>query len=355
MQPHGKLVWWFVGIGWLVWPWPCAGKSPGVRPRSRVPAEPVGCDLRGNATVASNVAIYLNADGQTPVARFTGARSPIGLAKVSAGSNRLGIRTGFGTGGFRIRGYIDLDQVPVISKSRLEIAAGHLWIPEGQKVRVMEAGKDGFRVEKRLVGPIDQSFEAWAACGQLELGAGRPSPSRVPGAASSYLLEEPTLELYDDWRAGRRQLVLLHRSPQGAGLLLFSTQRTGEWVRVLYFGGVEIDAWAPSGALEALPPGEIADGSPAASVESSRTLRLAEWKRETRTNAEVPIRLEAREQAPVVGVIERNTDTVVVNEVAGWSSVMPRSMHVAPYDGGAFWVRTGELDNAAHAPDAGAR
>ena len=175
----------------------------------------------------------------------------------------------------------------------------------------------------------------------------RPSPSRVPGTALSYVLEAPTIELYDDWRAGRRRLTSLQRSPQGAGLLVFSTQRTAQWVRVLYFGGVEIDAWVPSQDLVALPPGEISDGSPAAPVDVSRTLKLAEWMRETRTHAEVPIRLQAREQAPVVGVVERDTDTVVVNEVAGWSSVVPRSMHVAPYGGGGFWVRTGELDNAA--------
>jgi hypothetical protein len=355
MRSAGKLVWGFVGIGWLVSAAPCAGKPARTQVASRTPAELVGCDLRGSAQVGSDVVVYMTAQGRAPVARFAGVPSALWLTKAPAGSSRLGIRTGTGTGSFRIRGYIDAAQAPVAARARLEIADGHLWIAEGQTVRVLEAGKDRFRVEKRLADSIDQSFEVWAACGQLEIGAGRPLPSRVPGTASSYVLERPTIELYDDWRASRKLLTSLHRSPQGSSLLFFSTQRTGEWVHVLYFGGVEIDAWAPAGELVALPPGEIADGSPAVPVESNRRLKLAAWKREMRTNAEVPIRLLARERAAVVGVIEPGTDTIVVNEVAGWSSVMPRSMHVAPPGEGLFWVRTSELAKAARAPTAGTR
>ncbi|MBN1611463.1 MAG: hypothetical protein JW940_32820 [Polyangiaceae bacterium] len=355
MRSHGKLVWWFVGIGWLVSASPCAGKPATAQAPRGVRTELLGCDLRGSAPVVSDVVVYRTAQGRTPVARFTGAPSALWLTKVPAGSSRLGIQTGIGTGSFRIRGYIDAARAPVVSKARLEIATGHLWIAKGQTVRVLESGKDRFRVEKRLTDPIDQSFEAWATCEQLELGAGRPSTSQVPGSALSYVLEAANIDLYDDWRAGRRVLTSLHRSPRGSGLLLFSTQSTEHWVRVRYFGGIEIDAWAPAGDLVALPPGEIADGSPAAAVESNRTLKLAEWKRETRTHAEVPIRIEAREQAPVVGVIEPNTDTVVVHEVAGWSSVMPRSIHVAPYNDGVFWVRTSDLEKADRPLGGGAR
>jgi hypothetical protein len=350
MRSQGKLVWWFLGMGWAVFASPCAGMAAGAPTPRATPAELVGCDLRGNAKVPSDVVIYLTAQGRTPVARFTGAPSALWLTRVPTGSSRLGIQTGTGTGSFRLRGYINAAEAPVVAKRRLEIAKGHLWIAEGQPVRVLEPGKEQFRVEKRLTDPIDQSFEARATCGQLELGAGRPSPSRVPGSALSYVLEQPSIELYDDWHADRKLLTSLHRSPRGPGLLLYSTQRAAEWVRVLYFDGVEVDAWAPSADLVALPPGEIADASPAAPVESNQTLKLAAWKREVRTLTEVSIRLEAREPAPVVGVIEPGTDAVVVNEVAGWSSVMPRSVHVAPYDDGVFWVRTSELEKATRAP-----
>lgn len=355
MGSRGRLVLGLVGVGWLGFALPCAGAPrKGEAPRA-APLEQVGCDLRGSARMPSNVIVYLSADGRTPVARFTGARSALWLTRVPAGSSRLGIQTGTGTGSFRIRGYIHAAAVPVVSKTRLDVTQDHLWIAEGQSVRVVESGKGRFRVEKRLTDPIDQTFTAWASCEQLALGPGWPSPSRIPGSALGHVLKQPSIELYDAWHASRKLVTRLHRSSQGSGVLLFSTRRMGEWVRVLYFGGVEIDAWAPARALVALPPGEIVDGSPTAPFEPSRTLRLAESTREIRSNAEVPIRVEAREQAPIVGVIEPDTDTVVVNDVAGWSSVMPRSMHVAPYNDGAFWVRTSELESAARGQDAGTR
>jgi hypothetical protein len=354
MGSLGRLVLGLVGIGWFAFALPCAGETARAPTPSGSPAEPVGCDLRGSARMPSNVVLYWTVDGRTPVARFTGARSALWLTRVPAGSNRLGIQTGTGTGSFRIRGYIDAGQAPVVSKTRLDVTSGHLWIAEGQSVRVVQPGNGRLKVEKRLTDPIDQTFSAWATCHELALGAGwPPPPSRVPGTALGYVLREPTIELFDDWRASRKLIASLHRSSRGSGLLLFGTQRVGEWVRVLYFGGIEIDAWAPARNLVALPPGEIVDGSPSAPFDSNRTLRLAESTREIRPNAEVPIRLEARERAPVVGVIEPNTDTIVVNDMAGWSSVMPRSMHVAPYNDGAFWVRTNELETAACAQDAG--
>jgi hypothetical protein len=353
MGSRGKLAMGLVGVGWLALALPCAGETSKKPPLSGAPAEPVGCDLRGSAKVPSNVIVYLAADGRTPVARFTGARSALWLTKVPPGSSRLGIQTGTGTGSFRIRGYIDSAQIPVVSKTRLDVTKGHLWIAEGQGVRIVEPGAGRVRVEKRLSEPIDQTFSAWATCEQLTLGAGWPAPSRVPGAALGYVLRESKLDLFDDWRETRKLVTSLQRSSHGTGVLLFGTQRAGEWVRLVYFGGIEIDAWAPSRNLVALPPGEIVDAGPALPFDSNRVLKLAESARELRPNAEVAIRLEAREQGAVIGVIEPGTETIVVNDVAGWSSVMPRSMHVAPYNDGTFWVRTSELEAAARARDGG--
>ena len=59
--------------------------------------------------------------------------------------------------------------------------------------------------------------------------------------------------------------------------------------------------------------------------------------------SEVQLRLSARNSEPVIGVIEPDTETIVVDVVAGWANVLPGSLNVLPPKEGNFWVRAAEL------------
>lgn len=343
MTWRNKVAGWSVGaVAWfafstvpLVW----AG------PPSTASASEAGCEMGGTVTMPARVAIHAAADTSSPIGRFTGAPSALSVLRSPAGSDRMAVQTGSGRGSFRLTGYVASAELPVVTTAPVVVVDGHLWIVGGQEVRVAGAERGRLRVEKRLRRPIDQTFTAWAPCGSLGLGVESPPESHVAGNALGYVVKGPAVELYDQWGAGQKLVTLLRRSSNGPGLLLFSTERRGSWVRVEYSGAVRIDAWARARDLEALPPGEIMDSAPSVTLQSRRVLRLAKQGREVRSTSEVPIRLEPHANAPVVGVIEADTDTTVVHEAAGtWLSVLPRSMNVAPYGDGNFWVLRSELE-----------
>ena len=207
------------------------------------------------------------------------------------------------------------------------------------------AERNRLKIEKQLTRPIDQTFAAWAPCGTVGLGSSTAPETHVAGNALGYVVKRPALELFDHWGAHQKLVTVLRRSSVGSGILLFSTERRGSWVRVEYSGAIGIDAWARARDLEALPPGEIMDNPPTTTLHSRRALRLARSGRQIRSTDEVPIRLEPRADAPVVGAIEPDTDTIVVHEAAAvWVSVLPKSMNVAPPGDGNFWVLRAELE-----------
>ena len=53
--------------------------------------------------------------------------------------------------------------------------------------------------------------------------------------------------------------------------------------------------------------------------------------------------MKAGDSNPVVGRIEANTETYVLDIVAGWASVLPKSLNVTPHGDYQFWVKASEL------------
>jgi hypothetical protein len=72
-------------------------------------------------------------------------------------------------------------------------------------------------------------------------------------------------------------------------------------------------------------------------------LAVQEAVRTVKTRQEIPIRTEPKDSAPVIGRIEPDTETLVMDIVAGWTSVLPKSLHVAPAEGQQFWVPSKQL------------
>lgn len=77
-------------------------------------------------------------------------------------------------------------------------------------------------------------------------------------------------------------------------------------------------------------------------VRNPARLALPGTPRVVRTTREVPLRTAAKEGEPV-GIIESGAETYVLDVVAGWASVLPKSLDVMPIENGQFWVKKAEL------------
>jgi hypothetical protein len=65
--------------------------------------------------------------------------------------------------------------------------------------------------------------------------------------------------------------------------------------------------------------------------------------RMVKTTRELPLRVAARDADPPIGVIEPETEVFVMDTVAGWANVLPKSLHVLPVDNLSFWVKSSDL------------
>jgi hypothetical protein len=302
------------------------------------------CQLQG-VVVMPRTALYDRETEGSPIARL-GGEVPVtvtGFPKQGSGG-RARIETGTGRGSFRLSGYMDAAKVPVFTERDVPVVAGHLWIGTGQQVVVLRSSGGQLRVSKTLTSPIDQTFTGSAPCSSFTLTQGTPPGWNVPGGARGYVLKQPSVDLYDGWTDDRNPVTTLRRSSSGNGILLWGIERHGGWVHVVYHADVIIDAWAPAKELHPLPPGETMDQQ-AGSVTQPGSPRLAPAAsmQLVKTSKAVRIRLNAKDDDPTIGYIEPDTDTYVVDTMAGWSSVIPKALNVLPYGDGHFWVKSSDL------------
>jgi hypothetical protein len=124
----------------------------------------------------------------------------------------------------------------------------------------------------------------------------------------------------------------------------FSTEQRGGFVHVQYQDDVSIDAWAKASDLTPLARGETSDLPPSSySMSTPPQLQLPQSPRVVKTTRELPLRLAAKDAAAPVGVIEADTEVYVMDTVAGWANVLPKSLHVLPAGELSFWVKSAEL------------
>lgn len=303
------------------------------------------CSIQGTALMPKDLSIHDAAQGGQPIARFSGGESALTVTEFPTGSSgRARVETGTGNGSFRISGWVDATQIPVFTARQVPIHPGHLWIGKNQKVSVLGATGSSLKVKKKLTTPIQQSFSATAPCSFFTLEERTPPGWSVPGHARGYVVKKDQLELYDEGRSGSSLITVLNRAPSSNGILLWSTERRGGWVRVEHHGAIVLDAWARSRDLKALPPGETMDQLKGpVSKRNPPRLALAEQPKLVTTTREIELRDAAGDKAKVIGKIERTTETYVLDIVAGWASVLPKSLHVAPVGEQQFWVKASEL------------
>lgn len=301
------------------------------------------CALSGMPVMPYNLDVYDQASGGSVIARFTGGQTALAASDFPASTGgRARVRTGTGTGSFRIAGYVDASRIPVFTAQDVAIVPAHLWIAQERRVRVTGASPGKLQVELSVSAPIQQTFTAHAPCSELTLTQQTAPGWTVPGHARGYVVKRDEARMYA--APGGDLVTVLHRAPASTGILLWSRERRGAWVRVEYHGDIRLDAWARAAELHALPPGETMDQMRGPVLQhGSPRLQLAQKPQVVRTTKQVPLRTTTSDSAPVIGLIEAGTDTYVLEVVAGWANVLPRALNIAPAAGGEFWVKAADL------------
>lgn len=302
------------------------------------------CTLNGTAQMPVDLPIYDKSDGGSAIARFTGADTPLVATDFFfSGGQRVRVQTGTGSGGFRIDGWVDASKVPVVTRSTVAVIEHHLWIAPQREVSVQSAGLGKLRVKRNVKSPFNQTFTAWADCSDLGLGTRTPAGWTPPGDARGYVAKKD-VELWSSNEEDKSLVTILTPVEDSNGILLWSIERKGGWIHIMHHSDVVIDAWARAKDLKALPKGETMD-QPVANVSKRNPpqLKLAANPKVVTASKDVPVRGSASEKAAVIGTIETGAELYVLDIVAGWASVLPKNLNVAPYGDGSFWAKASEL------------
>jgi hypothetical protein len=316
---------------------------------SRIQAKPPdpapNCGQRGHAVFDASTTL-LDAAGH-PIARFSGGESAVTfLAPPVNGSELSKIETGTGRGSFRLQGFVKASELRLYTSASLPIVSGHVWLEVG--TRVIAAGSSGgkVRVEKQLRTPFQQRFSASADCSVLSFSAASPAPFSPPLSARVFVMKGSELELFGAVPPIGSALLTLVRSPELDGVSFFSREQRGGFVHVEYRGEIKVDAWAKAEQLTPLPRGENVDVPQTTySLSSPPELQLPTPPRIVTAKREVALRTASKDSEPAIGVIEPDTEVFVLDTVAGWAKVLPKSLHVLPYGDRSFWVKAAELDS----------
>ncbi len=303
------------------------------------------CSVSGKGVVEKGVLIY-NADKDgTPIAGFATQEVFLTVSDFPAdpGAGRAKVKTGKGSGSIRIEGFIDPTKIPLAAKQDVTVVAEHVWIGRGEAVKLKGASPGKLHVQTTITA-TQQTLKGKATCSQLAVGPVKTDEFELPKDAKKWVLKSTSLDLFSE-SGGGSSVFTIEVPNAGAGVLLYSTEMKGPWVRVQHKGSLTVDAWAKMGDLKPFPKGEMLD---ALSTNSMVSISPAKLKVEGSTklvmvDKDVPLRLTANDGVKAIGVIESGAEVVVVDTVAGWSRIYPKGLEIIPPDGKDFWAKAKDL------------
>lgn len=307
------------------------------------PAAAPACGQRGK--VAFDKDTVLTDGNGRKLARFSGGESAVTLlAPPASGTDLARIETGTGRGSFRVAGFVKAAELPIFTSSALPVVSGHVWLAQGTRVTVAGVSNGKVRIEKQLTTPFNQRFGALTDCSALTFTPPTPPSTSMPGTARVYLMKIALLDLFGDMPPTGSPITTLQRAPSVDNVRFFSTETRGGFVHVQYQGDINVDAWAKASDLSALPRGETSDLPPSSyNLTTPPQLQLSQMPRVVKTSRELPLRLAARDAEAPIGVIETETEVYVMDTVAGWANVLPKSLHILPAGEQSFWVKAADL------------
>ena len=189
------------------------------RPRRAPPSGAPACVLRGTYPGPKGAQIFDAQTGGRAVATFTGAIQPMVLTDLPADptAGRGRISTTSGSASFRVDGWVAPSAVAVFTAKDVPVVAGHVWISDAQRVKLVQAAGGAVGVEIGVPGTGGQTVRATAPCDALTPPAGHAGGdggarqrSRLPQQGG----QRRAL------RAAGRQLHLLAEGDGGRGAAL---------------------------------------------------------------------------------------------------------------------------------------
>lgn len=301
------------------------------------------CLLTGTSPVAKGTQLFDVPSGGSAIASFTGAAVPMRMTEIPADpvNGRAKLMTSTGSGSLRIEGYVPASAIPVFTTRDAPVMAGNVWIADGQRVRLVHAAPGSIRVEKTVAGSRAQSVQGTATCEGLALQRGTPTAMSIPPNGRTFLTKQPTTEIYDrpngDAIFGLQML-------EGSSQLFWSTETKAGFVHVRSRSDLVIDGWIRWRDLDPLKKGEMmgSDVSPPPPFPGPR-LMMDQPPRIVAAPKDIPIRAKRSEKAKPIGVLEMGAQVYVMETIAEWTNVLPKSLHLLPPEGGGFWIPASDV------------
>jgi hypothetical protein len=284
------------------------------------------------------VGIYDAPSEGTEIGHFTGAKVGLTVTSFAESGGRVSIETT----GFRIKGFVRARDIPAYTTRAVSVHAGHLSIGEGRRVSVIGSAPGRLHVERTAQSPIAGVFQGWAPCDAVSLEPKVPPGWTPPGGARGYLSKRPKIDIFE--KPEGDLVATLAKASEGQGILFFSADTKDGFVHIEHHGDIIIDAWARSRDLSALPPGETMDQVAQATTQPGVSkVQLQGRAKVVRTTSPVSLRAAATDAAVAIGGIDAGVDVMVVDVVAGWASVMPAALTIAPSGAAQFWTHARDL------------
>ncbi|MFO0587091.1 MAG: hypothetical protein U0441_06125 [Polyangiaceae bacterium] len=307
-------------------------------------AQPVSsCVIKGSQPPPKGTQIYDAVSGGRVIAEATGAVIPLQISELPADptTGRAKIATSNGAATVRIDGFAAPTAFSVYSVKDVPIYAGHVWISDGQKVKLTSAQASTLTAEITIAGSQSQTAKGTAACDAFALEKGTATTFTVPGNGRGYQMKSTTLDLYDD--ANGTNVFSLNML-EGTGQLFWSTESKVGFVHVQMRGDLVIDAWAKWSALNPLKKGEMLDQAiPGSSAVGGAQLAFDKTPTLLKATKDIPIRVRRDEKEKTIGTIETGAEFYVMETIVGWANILPKNLgFTAPSDGG-FWILSSDV------------
>ncbi len=257
----------------------------------------------------------------------------------------LQAKTGQGRGELSVVGRLSAEHLTLFAAAELSVVGQVVRLAPGAALQLTSASAERITATRRRSGVFDQEFTVTTNCDGVSLSKLPPTVfSPTHQGRRGYLLRARELELFAE-PAAPNSVFRLERASTGVGVLFTSPESSGEWVRIQYFSDVLIDAWVRASDLERLPDGELVDQPEVRTITEREPARLVvkEHIKVVRFETPIPLRGTASETVTPIGIIEPYTELYVLDLVAGWASILPKSLAVIPPDGKSFWVRAREV------------
>jgi hypothetical protein len=301
------------------------------------------CVLKGSQPPPKSTQIHDAATGGRVIAEFSGAIVPLQISEIPADptTGRAKVQTSNGTATVRLEGYAAPSAFTVYAVKDVPVAAGHVWISDGQKVKLTKAQSATLTAEISIAGSQSQSATGTGACDVFALEMGTPTTFTVPGNGRGYQMKSTSLDLYDD---ANGTSVFTLSMLEGTGQLFWSTESKAGFVHVQMRGDIVVDAWAKWSALNPLKKGEMMDQAiPSTTVVTGAALTLDKPPPLLKATKDIPIRARRDEKEKAIGTIETGAEFYVTETIVGWANILPKHLGMTPPTDGGFWILSSDV------------